>query len=207
MPRVPVKLSAGISALLILIGSGGKMVYDAQTTAELMQHEYIQAVAGDAQTSEAVKVAMVMGSYYESSYRHIGTPYIDRMGKGQPLTVCNGITGAGVVAGVRYAPQDCYRLERGRYLDYERTLRQDVPAWAHLGALQQAVFMDFLHNKGEAKWRTSTMRRLLLAGDVDGACRQNERWTRGTVDGVSTVLPGLVARANANTDLCLEGNG
>ena len=49
------------------------------------------------------------------------------------------------------------------------------------------------------------MRRMFLAGDIVGACRQNERWTRGTVGGVSTVLPGLVARAGANADLCEGG--
>ena len=49
------------------------------------------------------------------------------------------------------------------------------------------------------------MRRMFLAGDIVGACRQNERWTRGTVGGASTVLPGLVTRAGANADLCESG--
>jgi hypothetical protein len=29
-------------------------------------------------------LALVMGSYYESSYKHIGKPYIDKLGKGHP---------------------------------------------------------------------------------------------------------------------------
>ena len=33
----------------------------------------------------------------------------------------------------------------------------------------------------------------------------NERWNRGTVRGVSVVLPGLKIRADANSDLCANG--
>lgn len=152
------------------------------------------------------KVAMVMGSYYESSYRHIGTPYIDRLGKGQPLTVCNGVTGAGVVSGRYYTPADCYQLEKRRYVQAEQALIADVGSvYARATVFQQATLVDFVWNKGVGAWSTSTMRRLFLAGDVEAACRQNERWTRGTVNGMSAVLPGLVTRANANSDLCAEG--
>ncbi len=42
-------------------------------------------------------------------------------------------------------------------------------------------------------------------GDTVGACRENERWNRGTVRGVSVVLPGLKIRADANSDLCTNG--
>ena len=38
-----------------------------------------------------------------------------------------------------------------------------------------------------------------------GACRENERWNRGTVRGVSVVLPGLKIRGDANSDLCANG--
>ncbi len=210
MSRVPPQLRAGILAVLALTGGGvitgvGVNRYDAYVQ-ERHQSEYVQAVAADKSTSTAVKVAMVMGSYYESSYKHIGTPYVDRLGKGQPWTVCNGITGQGVVPGRYYTPADCYALERGRYIAAEKYLIADVGA-GYTGAtlFQQAVMLDFQHNKGPGNWATSTYRRLVLAGDAIGACRQNERWTRGTVEGVSTVLPGLVTRANANSDLCAEG--
>lgn len=204
--RVPKMLIAGLTALLITVGGAGGMLYQHdENVAALIKHEYIQAVAGDATTSEAVKIAMVMGSYYESSYRHIGTPYVDKLGKGQPLTVCNGITGKGVVAGRYYTPADCYAMERERYVGYERHLKNDAPQFGRLTPLQQASFMDFLHNKGAKKWQASSMRRLLLAGRVVDACRQNERWKFGTVNDVSTVLPGLENRANANADLCVDG--
>jgi len=71
--------------------------------------------------------------------------------------------------------------------------------------LQQAVFIDFIHNKGEAALAGSTLLRKANAGDVAGACRENLRWNRGTVHGVSVVLPGLQSRGNANGEICEEG--
>lgn len=202
--RVPADLRAGIAALMILLGTGagGLVVHEVRTEA-MQQHEYVQAVAADDTTSRAVKVAMVMGAFYESSYRHIGTPYVDRLGKGQPWTVCNGVTGAEVVAGRYYTPLDCYRLERGRYRSYERWLVRDLPAWGELPLFFRAAALDFLHNKGAGAFSASTMRRLTLAGDLVGACAQNERWNRGTVNGVSTVLPGLDVRGKSNAEICL----
>lgn len=203
MSRIPADLRAGITALLILLGTGagGLIVHDVRTES-MQQHEYVQAVAADESTSRAVKVAMVMGAYYESSYRHIGTPYVDRLGKGQPLTVCNGVTGPEVIAGKTYLPLDCYRLERRRYKAAERWLALDVQGWEDLPLFTRATLIDFVWNKGTGAFYTSTMRRLLLAGDINGACAQNLRWNRGTVAGVSTVLPGLDVRAKSNAEIC-----
>lgn len=206
MSRVPRQLKAGIVAVLALSGSGAGLYYIDQAATERTRDAYVQAVARDTSTSNAVKVAMVMGSYYESSYKHIGTPYVDKLGKGQPLTVCNGVTGQGVVPGRYYTPADCYKLERSRYVSTEAKLMADTGAtWGEANMLQQATMIDFAWNKGLGAWGASTMRRMFLAGDIVGACRQNERWTRGTVGGVSTVLPGLVTRAGANADLCESG--
>ena len=204
--RIPAQLLAGIAVVLATAGGAGIAYKHTKDTEAVAANAYIQAVAADLTTSQAVKIAMVMGSFYESSYRHIGTPYIDRLGKGQPLTVCNGITGKSVVAGRYYTPSDCYALERELYIGYELYLHKDVASFDRLTALQQASFMDFMHNKGAPAWQKSSMRRLLMAGYVAQACRQNERWKYGTVKGVSTVLPGLEVRANANADLCAMGD-
>lgn len=201
--KVPTQLKAGIAALMIAMG-GGYAAYtqiDGETTA-LLRNQYVQAVAADRGTSEAVKVAMVMGAYYESSYRHIGTPYVDRLGKGQPLTVCNGITGQQVVQGRYYTPADCYRLERAKYVSNEAHLKGSLPKWSSYTVLQQATFIDFLHNLGPGAFDGSTMKRKLLAGDVVGACRENRKWVYGTINDAKVVLPGLLVRRNANSDLC-----
>ena len=75
--RVPPQLKAGIAALMIAMG-GGYAAYttiDRDTTA-LLRNQYVQAVAADKGTSEAVKVAMVMGAFYESSYKQIGRAHV-----------------------------------------------------------------------------------------------------------------------------------
>jgi lysozyme len=198
-------------ALAMLTGGGG--AFYAQHQGEVARAEvqaaaadpYVQAVARDAGTSDAVKIAMLMGHLYESSGKHVGTPYTDKLGRGQPLTVCNGITGAGVVAGKWYTPADCYELEKGRYLQAERAAKRLFAYWASYDAITQATFLDFIHNKGEGALAASTMLRKANAGDVQGACRENPKWNKGTVKGVLTVLPGLKDRADTNAGFCLDG--
>ena len=203
--RIPKPLQAALAAMLASLGAGGGVYLAEQEHTSQLQTEYLRTVAADTSTSDAIKLAMVLGSYYESSFRHIGTPYVDKLGKGQPLTVCNGITGAGVVAGRYYTPADCYKLEVGRYKEAEAFLSKSVPTYSAANVFQQAVGLDFIHNKGAGAFATSTYRRKWVAGDTVGACRENERWNRGTVRGVSVVLPGLKIRGDANSDLCAEG--
>lgn len=201
--RIPKPLQAALAAMLASVSAGGGVYLVQQEQTSKAQTEYLQTVAADTSTSDAVKLAMVLGSYYESSFRHIGTPYVDKLGKGQPLTVCNGITGNGVVAGRYYTPADCYRLELGRYREAEAFLKQSAgAAYRRASPLQQATYLDFVHNVGSAGFSGSTMRRKLLAGDVVGACRENRRWVYGTINGAKVALPGLVIRRNANSDLC-----
>lgn len=210
MSKVPQFLAARLMAVVLALGglAGGIYVAGEQlqvSDKELAQAQadpYVQAVAADASTSDAVKLAMVMGHYYESSGRHIGTPYIDTLGRGQPLTVCNGITGQGVVAGRWYSPADCYQLERGRYLAAEREAMRLVRGWDGLGVMAQAVVLDFIHNKGSGALATSTLLRKLNSGDVPGACAENPRWNKGTVNGALKVLPGLQLRGDSNGEIC-----
>lgn len=205
MSKVPAFLSSRLAALAILAALGGTGAYVAQQTSdEALRDQYVQTVAADPSTSNAVKVAMVLGQFYESSGKHIGTPYIDKLGRGQPLTVCNGITGPDVVAGRWYSPSDCYYLERGRYLAAEQEARRLFARWGSYDPFVQGQFIDFVHNKGAVNLSTSTLLRKANAGDLAGACRENPRWNRGTVAGVSTVLPGLQLRGDANAEICLE---
>lgn len=203
MSRVPAQLRNSIGALLILIGAGGGAYFvSEEAEKEANRNAYVQAVAADPQASDAIRIAMVMASFYESSGRHIGTPYVDKNGKGQPLTVCNGITGPEVVAGRYYTPADCYRMEKRRYVRYEAIAPTLLTHWASYDPFQKATFLDFMHNKGDGSLEGSTMRSKANAGDWLGACRENTRWNRGTVKGVSTVLPGLQLRGDSNDEIC-----
>lgn len=204
MSKVPKPLKSVLAAILTVAGAGGGVYVAGEVHQESLKTEYLQAVAADAEISQAVKLAMVMGSYWESSFRHIGTPYIDKVGKGQPWTVCNGITGKGVIPGKVYTPTECYRLEKPRYIGYEQYLAK-IPTYQASTPLQQASFMDFVHNFGIGTFQTSTMARKLAAGDVVGACRENPKWVNGTVKGKKVPLPGLVDRRAASAELCEVG--
>ena len=207
MSRVPTALRAGLTALLVALSAGSSYVAVQDARMNAARDEYIAVATQDSATSDAVKVALVMAAYYESSYRHIGTPFQDKLGAGQPWTVCNGITSAVVriEPGRYYTPANCYSLESAIARGAEQQLIRRLPGWYGYTVLQQATLLDFVLNKGIGNFDASTMKRKLLAGDVIGACRENEKWTLGTVNGVKQKLPGLVVRGNANSDLCAEG--
>lgn len=162
------------------------------------------AVHQAAQPSAAVRLAMVLGSHYESSGRHIGRPYIDKLGKGQPLTVCNGVTGPEVVAGRYYTPADCERLELPKYQAAERDAQRLFAHWQSYNVWVQASILDMIYNLGAGAIAGSTLLAKANAGDLAGACQQMPRWVRGTVDGRSVVLPGLVDRRATTHELCAE---
>ena len=203
MSKVPKLLAESLFGLMLLMGAGGGIYLNNQAAVQQAQsNEYAQAVAADPSTSMAVKIAMVMGNYYESSNRHFGVAYVDKNGRGQPLTVCNGVTGAGVVAGKYYSPKDCYELERDRYMQTEAAVAPLLRYWANYDPFVQATFIDFGWNKPLASFKTSTMRAKANAGDLLGACAENPRWNKGTVGGVQVVLPGLQIRGDSNGELC-----
>lgn len=162
------------------------------------------AIDQPAKPSQAVQLAMELGAHYESSGRHIGVPYVDRLGAGQPLTVCNGVTGPEVVAGRYYSKEDCYRLELPKYLEAERAAKRMFKHWATYNHWVQASFLDMLYNLGEAKVAGSSLLRLANAGDLEAACAQMPRWVRGTVNGQSVALPGLVDRRTTTAELCRD---
>ena len=202
--KVPLALRTSLLALLLMTGTGGAFLVTEEVKRESQTNEYVRAVAADNEVSQAVKIAMVMGYFYESSNKHIGTPYTDKNGKGRPLTVCNGVTGAGVYADKYYTPNDCYHLERKRYITAEAQAKTVLKYWNTYDPFTQAVFIDFIWNKGFGNFTTSTMLAKANRGDLIGSCKENPRWNRGTVNGISTVLPGLVIRGDSNSELCTD---
>lgn len=200
--KVPKALAGSLAALVML--AAGVSIQNAEPTPEALHNEYIRAVAADTSTSMAVKIAMVMGSQYESSGKHIGKPYVDKLGRGQPLTVCNGVTGPEVVAGRYYTPADCYQLEKRRYLRAEAAAARLLRYWQTYDDFTKATFIDFVWNKGEQKLEISTMRAKANSGDLVGACRENPNWNKGTKNGVLQVLPGLQSRGDSNGEICTD---
>lgn len=62
---------------------------------------------------------------------------------------------------------------------------------------RQAALADFAYNLGLTRLRSSTLRRRALAGDWEGVRVELAKWVRGG----GRVLPGLVARRQAEADL------
>lgn len=60
-----------------------------------------------------------------------------------------------------------------------------------------AAIADFTFNLGAARLKSSTLRRKINDGDMEGACKELARWTRGG----GRVLPGLVLRRAAEIAL------
>ena len=164
--KVPKALAGSLAALVML--AAGVSIQNAEPTPEALRNEYIQAVAADQTTSMAVKIAMVMGSQYESSGKHIGKPYVDRLGRGQPLTVCNGVTGPEVVAGRYYTPADCFRIEKRRYLLAEAAAMRALVYWPSYDDFAKATFIDFIWNKGTKNGVLQVLPGLQSRGDSNG---------------------------------------
>lgn len=200
------------TALLAVLGAAGVGVGVVVVTGSdaFIETEYLQIIARDTQTTPAVKAAMVLGAFYESSFNVRLRPYVDRAGRGHPLTVCNGVTNAGmprsfppIEATRTYTLQECYRIERALYTGYEASLPKYVTNYADHTIWQQATYMDFIHHFGIGTFATSTMRKKANAGDAVGACLEHAKWKFTTLpNGAKTVLAGLEKRANGNAELC-----
>ncbi len=66
---------------------------------------------------------------------------------------------------------------------------------------QRGALASFVFNLGAGSLASSTLLKLLNAGDYAGAAGQFGRWVYATVNGVKTQLPGLVARRAAELAL------
>lgn len=89
-------------------------------------------------------------------------------------------------------------IMRATLTEYEAAVRRLVTV-----ALTQGQFdalVDFAYNAGAKSLQTSTLRRLLNAGDVAGAAGQFGRW----VNGGGKRLPGLVKRRELERRLFLK---
>lgn len=154
--------------------------------------------------SPAVLLAMDIGHHFESSGKHIGKPYIDKVGKGQPWTVCAGITGKGVDPTRYYTPEDCKALETPRYIQAERDAKRALTNWSSYNVWVRASFIDMMFNVPSALAPNTTIRKLANAGRLDAACEQMPRWVYGTVSGKSVQLQGLVDRRVTTAELCAQ---
>lgn len=84
--------------------------------------------------------------------------------------------------------------------DLARFLAQVLAASPGLAAARPGVLaaiLDFTYNLGNGRYRASTLKRRVDAGDWDGACVELMKWVMGG----GRVLAGLVARRRAEVEL------
>ena len=64
----------------------------------------------------------------------------------------------------------------------------------------------FAFNVGIGAFAGSTMRRCINAGDLNAAAAEFERWSKARVNGVLTVVPGLLKRRMAERQIFVAGD-
>lgn len=140
----------------------------------------------------AVALAVPLVAWYEG-YRP--QAYLDPVAI---PTICYGHTATARLGQTRTREQ-CDALLAGdlgtAFAALDRRVR--VP----LSDPTRAALASWVYNVGEGAMASSTLLRLLNAGDVRGACNQLPRW----VYAGGRQLPGLVNRRAAERDLCLSG--
>lgn len=151
-----------------------------------------------------IQVAMIIGGYFESSNKHIGYPYQDKIGRGQPWTVCNGVTGPEVVPGKYYSEQDCYRMEVAKYRVKKKEARALLVRYDSYNIWVQGSFLDMFWNLGSPKLKGTSTIRLANEGKLDLACERMTAWIYGTVNGELVPLEGLLNRRRTTREICTE---
>lgn len=123
---------------------------------------------------------------------------IDKIGTGQPPTVCYGET-EGVKVGDRYTKVECDAMLAKKLPRYQNEILKCINV--DVSPKMLAAFTSFAYNVGSAGFCRSTTLKKLNAGDKRGACDALMQWTRAR----GVVVRGLVNRRNAERRLCLEG--
>jgi lysozyme len=83
--------------------------------------------------------------------------------------------------------EELLRWELQQTLAAVKKLCPNLPS---TGSKPLAAIMDFTYNLGSGRLQSSTLRKRLLAGDMNGAKIELRKWVRGG----GKVLPGLVKR-------------
>lgn len=126
-------------------------------------------------------------------------PYQD---VGGVWTVCVGHTGPDIVQGKYYTTDECNALfTSDMATKVDQPLSQCMHPPKALNSEIVATVRDFTFNVGGGAACSSTMMRLLNAGDIKGACEQFSRWVY--VNG--RIVQGLVNRRISERDLCMLG--
>lgn len=155
---------------------------------EQLRNRLLLAAAGG-----AIALASVTTQWFEGT---ASVPYRD---VGGVLTVCQGVTGADVIARKTYTPGECATLNNRALVSADADVRRLVKV--PISETERAALIDFVYNVGAPKLASSTLLRKLNAGDHAGACAEYKRWDKAA----GKTMKGLQNRREVSTWLCLQG--
>lgn len=137
--------------------------------------------------------------------------YIDRLGRGQPPTICFGNTGLvhapdgkllRVKLGMKFPLSHCSKLLAEREQDDAIPIWRVTPGIAQYPRCWGAV-IDFTHNFNLGVYQRSSIAREFGRGHWRAGADAFLLYNKGTVNGRRTVLPGLKTRREKERADCL----
>lgn len=125
--------------------------------------------------------------------------YLDVIGK---PTICYGET-LGVKLGDKATQTECDEKLRVRLQQFADAVDRSITY--PMSPVTHAALTSFAYNVGMANFDSSSIRRLMNAGQPAAACNRLPLWNKARAAGVLVVWPGLTSRRAAERALCLEG--
>jgi len=118
-------------------------------------------------------------------------------------TYCVGhLAKKGEVVKKEYTEEECVQLFVQDWVIHERLLNSVVKV-PYRSEWMKGALTDFTFNKGIGNVKSSTLLKELNAKRYDKACIELTKWKYGKVNGIATVLPGLVIRASKQYSYCM----
>jgi lysozyme len=117
-------------------------------------------------------------------------------------TICFGET-RGVKLGDTATERQCEAMLGNRLVEF--SVGVDRCLIVRVADKVYAAFVSLAYNIGVAAFCGSTVLRRANAGQLLAACDAMLMWTKATLAGVRLELPGLVARRQAERELCRQG--
>lgn len=127
-------------------------------------------------------------------------PYKDIAGV---LTVCRGHTGPDVVVKKVYKPEECDELTKK---DINIAVAGVLKYSPHLlwHPMQLVAATSFSYNLGTGTYSKSSVAREFNNGNFQGGCNALKLYNKAKVNGVLTVVPGLVNRRQNEYEVCIS---
>lgn len=111
-------------------------------------------------------------------------------------TVCDGHTGADIRRGHRYTDKECDALLQSDLLKVAAAI--DPLIKARIPDPTRAALYSFTYNVGSGAFANSTLLKKLNSGDVQGACKELQRWTYAG----GKQWKGLITRREIEREVC-----